>query len=56
MNGKDCTTCKKKHSCIKRGATIFMLFIATHRYEEAEEATENLNVAGDCENYVPVIK
>lgn len=52
MNGKDCRTCKKKYTCIKRSTTLFMLFIATHRYKEAEEAKENMNVAGDCENYV----
>lgn len=49
---KSCLTCQKKHTCLKRGAAIFLLFIQTGRYEEAREAQENANIAGECESYI----
>lgn len=48
---KSCLTCRHKHVCLQRGMAIFMLFINTHRYDEAEAAEENLDVSAGCQNY-----
>lgn len=53
---KSCLNCVYKHVCLKRQLTVFLLYTQTGRYEEAKDATENVDVSGDCENYEEATK
>lgn len=46
-----CLTCAHKDVCIKRGVTIYTLYIQTGRYDEVPAALDGLNIGRDCENW-----
>lgn len=46
-----CLTCVHKAVCIKRGVTIYTLYIQTGRYDEVRAALDGLNIGRDCENW-----
>ena len=48
---KSCLTCEHKKVCLKRSASIFMLCIQNERYNEVENAKENLDVGSSCDDY-----
>ncbi len=50
---KSCLTCGHRDVCLQRGLAIFMLFIQTGRYEEAEDAGAYLDISGQCNHYTP---
>ena len=52
-NDKSCKRCGRKATCLKRSATIFVLYIRTGRMNELTESVrENLDCSSDCEHYV----
>lgn len=46
-----CLTCAHKDVCIKRGVTIYTLYIQTGRYNEVPAVLDGLNIGRDCENW-----
>ena len=48
---KCCQTCAHQHVCLKRGLAIFMLFIQTGRYDEAQTARDTLNIGATCTDW-----
>lgn len=48
---KSCLNCVHREVCLQRGLAIFMLFIQTGRYEEAEYAKADLDISGECNHY-----
>lgn len=50
---KSCLTCEHREVCLQRGLAIFLLFIQTGRYEEAEYAKADLDISGECSHYEP---
>ena len=51
MREKSCLTCEHRDVCLQRGLALFMLFIQTGRYDEVEQAKENLDVSAQCDHY-----
>ena len=48
---KSCLTCEHRDVCLQRGLALFMLFIQTERYEEAESAKAGLDISSQCDHY-----
>ena len=46
-----CLTCAHTDVCIKRGVTIYTLYIQPGRYDEVPAALDGLNIGRDCENW-----
>ncbi len=52
-NEKQCKTCRRKSSCLKRSTAIFTLYIQTGRFNElTEEIRENFDCSSDCTVYL----
>lgn len=48
---ESCLNCKRKYTCLLRGATIFNLFIVTGRDDMVPEAREKMNIRASCTNW-----
>ena len=52
-NDKNCKICGRKSTCLKRSASIFVLYIQSGRMNELTESVrENLDCSANCEYYV----
>jgi len=52
-NDKNCQICGRKATCLKRSATIFVLYIQTGRMNELTESVrENLDCSADCSHWI----
>lgn len=50
---KNCKICGRKSTCLKRSASIFVLYIQTGRMNElTADVRENLDCSANCEYYV----
>ena len=51
-NDKNCQICGRKATCLKRSATIFVLYIQTGMMNELTESVrENLDCSADCSRW-----
>lgn len=48
---KSCLTCEHRDVCLQRGLALFLLFIQTGRYEEAEYAKAGMDISAQCDHY-----
>lgn len=52
-NHKQCKTCVRKSTCLKRSTAIFALYIQTGRFNElTDEIRENFDCSSDCPVYL----
>lgn len=52
-NGKNCKVCGRKSTCLKRSASIFVLYIKTGRMNELTESVrENLDCCAGCSPWI----
>ena len=52
-NERNCKTCGRKSTCLKRSTSIFVLYIQSGRSNElTEEIRDNFDCSADCEHYV----
>jgi hypothetical protein len=49
---RSCMNCLHNSGCLKRGTAIFMLYIQTERYSEAEIAKERLDISSGCHDWM----
>ena len=51
-NDKNCKVCGRKSTCLKRSASIFVLYIQTGRMNELTETVrENLDCSAGCSHW-----